>query len=138
MTNIISNRIHLYFALSTESPLQRSIQVQRDDKRVEDLNNQIEQLKWKNANLVTECETLGLNLKDLESTQKTSKNDKWRNTALKEEVKTLKKRIKELENQSSLHGSMRNPKLAYAVPMPSEQSAASSKGNMSTMTKYTF
>lgn len=131
MTNIISNRIHLYFALSTESPLQRSIQVQRDDKRVEDLNNQIEQLKWKNANLVTECETLGLNLKDLESTQKTSKNDKWRNTALKEEVKTLKKRIKELENQ-------RNPKLAYAVPMPSAQSAASSKGNMSTMTKYTF
>lgn len=90
----------LITALEAESPLQRSIQTQRDDQRVEELNNTVQQLKWRNSNLIDDCRHLREKLAEMEGTQKTSKNDKWRRTALKEQIKTLTDRIHELEGRS--------------------------------------
>jgi len=83
-------------ALEAESPFQRSIQVQHDDQRVEELKKTVQQLQWRNSTLTQDCEVLQDKLNSYEA-NKSSKNDKWRNTQLKEQNKILQKRIKELE-----------------------------------------
>lgn len=131
-------------SLEEEAPSQRAVQTQRDDVRVEELNNTIQQLKWRNSSLEGENRDLAERLANGEASSsggggvKSSKNDKWRNTALKEEVRTLRKRIQELETRAT----PAPPSSARRRKSPTsgdERSAASSRGDVSsTHTKYTF
>jgi len=84
--------------LETESPLARGIQSQRDDHRIEDLNEKLEKLKWRNASLQEENHKLRDKSESYDIEEKASKNDKWRNAALQEQVAILTKKNHELEN----------------------------------------
>merc|ERR1712037_970579 len=79
----------------TVFPMARDIQSQRDDKRLSDLSEKFESMKWRLTSLQEENSALHTKLQKTID-PKMSKNDKWRNSALQEQVLMLTQRLKDL------------------------------------------
>jgi len=125
-------------SLKEDSPLVRGMQTEIQDRRIEDLHDTIQKLKWRNNSLTEDCTRYKEKLQKFDrETRAFSKHDKWRNSALKEEVRVLNGKIKEMDD-SIVPESVSTARVPASSISPKNISEFPSRDDVSTTTKFTF
>jgi len=93
--------------LESETPYERSVREQRDEHKVQELNEKIDQLKWRLTDLQDDNQRLREKLEESNTTHKRglSSTERYRTAALQEQVHKLSQKNKDLEKELTVTAS---------------------------------
>jgi len=97
--------------LESETPFERSVREQRDDHKVQELNEKIDQLKWRLSDLQEDNQRLRDKIEQQSSAshkRTSSSTDRYRTAALQEQVHKLSQKNKDLEKELTVTASSTN------------------------------
>lgn len=93
--------------LESETPYERSVREQRDDHKIQELNEKIDQLKWRLTDMQDDNQRLREKLEESNTTPKRglSSTERYRTAALQEQVHKLSQKNKDLEKELTVTAS---------------------------------
>ena len=93
--------------LESETPYERSVREQRDDHKIQELNEKIDQLKWRLTDMQDDNQRLREKLEESNTAHKRglSSTERYRTAALQEQVHKLSQKNKDLEKELTVTAS---------------------------------